>query len=99
MTQRDIGTEIISGLEEIAAWEKGEIELKTTELKLPKASDVVNIREGMGVSSEVFATFMGVSVRTLRHWEQGQREPNGSARTLLLIADKQPEALRKIFYH
>ncbi len=43
----------------------------------------------MGVSSEVFATFMGVSVRTLPHWEQGQREPNASARTLLLIADKQ----------
>ena len=55
MTQRDIGTEIISGLEKIAAWEKGEIELKTIELKLPKASDVVNIRKGMGVSSEVFA--------------------------------------------
>ena len=99
MTQRDIGAEIISGLEEIAAWEKGEFNLKTTELKLPKASDVVKIRERMGVSSEVFATFMGVSVRTLRYWEQGLREPNGSARTLLLIADKQPEALRKIFYH
>ncbi len=55
MTQRDIGTEILNGLEEIAAWKRGEIELKTTELKLPKAGDVINIRERMGVSSEVFA--------------------------------------------
>ena len=62
MTQRDIGAEIISGLEEIAAWKRDEIELKTTELKLPKATDVVNIRERMGISSEVFATFMGVSI-------------------------------------
>ena len=99
MIQRDIGTEIINGLEEIAAWERGEIELKTTELKLPKAGDVINIRKRMGVSSEVFATFMGVSVRTLHYWEQGRREPNASARTLLLVADKQPEALRKVFYH
>ena len=28
MTQRDIGAEILTGLEEISAWEKGEIELK-----------------------------------------------------------------------
>jgi hypothetical protein len=39
MTQRDIGAEIVSGLKEIAAWEKGEIELKTTELKLPKSTE------------------------------------------------------------
>ncbi|MDM8559634.1 hypothetical protein [Candidatus Parabeggiatoa sp. HSG14] len=51
MTQRDIGAEIISGLEEIATWEKSEIELKTTELKLPKSTDVVNILERMSVSS------------------------------------------------
>ncbi len=42
---------------------------------------------------------MGVSVRTLHYWEQGRREPNASARTLLLVADKQPEALRKVFSH
>jgi putative transcriptional regulator len=51
----------------------------------------------MGVSQQVFATFMGVSVKTLHHWEKGQREPSGSARALLLIADKQPKALRKAF--
>jgi hypothetical protein len=33
MNQRDIGAEILTGLEEILAWKKGEIELKTTELK------------------------------------------------------------------
>jgi hypothetical protein len=33
MNQRDIGAEILAGLEEILAWKKGEIELKTTELK------------------------------------------------------------------
>jgi len=36
-------------------------------------------------------------VETLRHWEKGQREPSGSARALLLVADKQPKALRKAF--
>jgi len=49
----------------------------------------------MGVSQQVFATFMGISVET--YWEKGQHEPSGSARTLLLVADKQPKALRKAF--
>ncbi|OQY56362.1 MAG: transcriptional regulator [Candidatus Parabeggiatoa sp. nov. 2] len=97
MNERDIGAEILKGLEEIAAWKKGEIELKTTELKLPTAHDVANIRERMGVSQQRFATFMGVNVHTLIDWEKGQREPEGSARVLLLVAEKQPEALRKAF--
>jgi len=32
MNERDIGAEILTGLEEIAAWKKAELELKTTEL-------------------------------------------------------------------
>ena len=30
MNERDIGAEILNGLQEIAAWKKAEIELKTT---------------------------------------------------------------------
>jgi hypothetical protein len=48
--KRDIGAEILEGLEEIAKWKKGEIELKTTTLKLPTANDVTGIRERMGLS-------------------------------------------------
>lgn len=98
MNQRNIGEEILAGLEEIAAWKKGRLTLKTSELNLPTACDVTGIRERMGVSQQVFATLMGVSLNTLRYWEKGQREPKGSARTLLLVADKQPQALRKIFH-
>ena len=36
---------------------------------------------------------MGVSVRTLQDWEQGRRRPSGAARTLLMIADKNPQAI------
>jgi len=54
--KRDIGAEILEGLEEIAKWKKGEIELKTTKLKLPTANDVTDIRERMGLSQQIFAT-------------------------------------------
>ena len=33
----------------------------------------------------------GVSVGTLRNWEQGRRHPTGAARVLLRIAIRQPK--------
>jgi putative transcriptional regulator len=39
---------------------------------------------------------LGVSVRTLQEWEQGRRAPSGAARTLLLIAAKNPRALIEV---
>src|SRR5687768_16585143 len=97
MTKRDIGKEIIEGLEEIKAWRKGEAKLKTFTLDLPRAADVSGIRKGLGLSQEQFATFMGVSPATLRNWEQKRREPQGAARSLLLVAAKQPRAVRLAF--
>jgi len=45
------------------------------------------------VSQPRFAELLGVSVRTLQEWEQGRRAPSGAARTLLLIAAKDPRVL------
>jgi hypothetical protein len=36
MNKRDIGKEILAGLDEIAAWKRGERTLKTTRIELPK---------------------------------------------------------------
>ena len=57
------------------------------------APDVAKIREKTGLSQSRFASLLGVSVRTLQDWEQGRRAPSGAARTLLLVADKNPRAL------
>ena len=51
------------------------------------------IRRKVGLSQSRFATLLGVSVRTLQDWEQGRRAPSGAARTLLLIAHRNPAAL------
>ncbi len=82
--KRDIGNEILEGLREIKRGEHGRV---TT---LPS---VASIREGTGLSQSRFAELLGVSVRTLQEWEQGRRAPSGAARTLLLIAEKNPQAL------
>ena len=94
MSARNIGREIIQGLEEIKAWKRGELKLKTHTVEMPKAADVPTIRKRLGLSQPEFAGFMGVSLGTLRNWEQERREPQGPARALLLVASKQPAAVR-----
>ncbi len=53
-------------------------------------------REKSGLTQAEFATLLGVSVRTLQDWEQGRREPNAAARTLIEVAEKHPRVLREL---
>ena len=83
-SKRDIGTEILDGLREIKSGEHGR------EINIP---DVAEIRAKTGLSQARFAQLLGVSVRTLQDWEQGRRSPSGAARTLLMIAARNPHAI------
>ncbi|MCC7328797.1 MAG: helix-turn-helix domain-containing protein [Gammaproteobacteria bacterium] len=82
--KRNIGREIIEGLREIKRGDYGRV------INVP---DVGSIRQKTGLSQARFALLLGVSVRTLQDWEQGRRAPSGAARTLLLVADRNPRAL------
>ena len=54
---------------------------------------IAGTREALALSQAEFARLLGVSVRTLQEWEQGRRAPSGEARTLILIANRNPKAL------
>jgi putative transcriptional regulator len=53
--------------------------------------NVPEIRKHIGLSQEKFAQLLGVSIATLRNWEQGRRKPDGAARVLLCVAAKHPQ--------
>ena len=55
--------------------------------------DVKALRERIGLTQAEFSTMIGVSIRTLQNWEQGRREPEGPAKALLRVVEKQPQAV------
>ncbi len=89
MNDRDIGAEILDGINEIKAFKKGNGNLKTTELSQPSEPQI--IRSKLKLSQSAFAALLGVSTRTLQDWEQGRRSPQGPAVALLRIAEQHPE--------
>ncbi len=86
-SKRNVGLEILEGLRELKRGEVGRV------VSLPSVS---SIRERTGLSQAKFAALLGVSVRTLQEWEQGRRAPSGAARTLLMVAAKNPQALLEV---
>jgi putative transcriptional regulator len=51
------------------------------------------IRRNLGMTQEQFADRFQLPLGTLRDWERGARTPNGSARTLLRVIEREPEAV------
>lgn len=86
-SKRDIGAEILQSLREIKRGQYGRA------ITVP---DVAKTREKTGLSQARFAQLLGVSLRTLQDWEQGRRAPSGAARTLLMVAVKNPQALLEV---
>lgn len=58
--------------------------------------DVQKIRKRLKLSQSQFARLMGISVGTLKNWEQGRRRPDGPARVLLGVAATHPEVLPEV---
>ena len=94
MNNRDIGAEILDGINEIKNFKKGNVELTTTELSEPSPPQI--IRSKLNMSQSAFAGLLGVSMRTLQDWEQGRRAPQGPAIALLRIAEQHPEVFGQL---
>jgi putative transcriptional regulator len=97
MINRNIGNEIIQGMEEAIEYIRGNQEsAKVHKVEIPNKIDVREIREHLNLSRKEFAESFGFSPRTLQHWEQGDRVPHGAAKVLLLLLQREPATIAKI---
>jgi putative transcriptional regulator len=62
---------------------------------VPRRVDARAIRRKLGLSQDAFAARFGISVATLRDWEQRRRRPEGPGRVLLTIIEREPEAVAR----
>jgi putative transcriptional regulator len=84
-------TEISEGIKDAVRHAKGE---KSGIVEhVPEALNVKAIREKTGMSQQSFCATFGISLGTLRHWEQGLRTPHGTARVLLKVVAQNPQAV------
>lgn len=82
---------IKQGLHEAIAHARGEAD--GVRVHRPRGVDVKAVRAKVGMTQEQFAARFGFSTATLRHWERGDRKPQGPALVLLNVIERNPQAV------
>jgi putative transcriptional regulator len=92
--REDLFSELLESVRQGGAILRGEMEPGRS-FDFPESGTpyVAELRGRFGLSQEKFAAMLGISVGTLRNWEQKRRQPEGPARVLLRVAAKHPEAV------
>lgn len=89
--KKELFAELVESIEEAGKIRKGVVKPSRTFRYRPV--DIKRIRNRLHVSQSQFSLMIGVSRSTLQNWEQGRREPEGPAKALLRVVDKQPQAV------
>jgi putative transcriptional regulator len=67
--------------------------MRVTTYKQPPNVDVKGIRKKLHMTQAAFAEIFGFSINTVKHWESGQRCPEGPTRLFLTVIDRNPKAV------
>lgn len=73
----------------------GRLRKRLMQGRFDSGADIAALRTFVGMTQAEFAQAIGISVHTLRNWEQGRRKPEGPAVALLRIAARHPRILRE----
>lgn len=81
--------------EELASAIPARVRKRLIRGQFESGADIAALRKFVRLSQPQFAKAMGISVHTLRNWEQDRRKPEGPALALLRIAARHPRILRE----
>ncbi len=89
----DFGKELLESAHEALAIAEGRI--APARMIAPDVVDVAAIRKRLHLSQDKFAVRFGLSVATVRDWEQRRRHPDRIATSLLKVIDHAPETVER----
>ncbi|MAZ77394.1 MAG: transcriptional regulator [Legionellaceae bacterium] len=92
----DMGQRLKKGLEDAIEFMKGDKSKGIEHIVLRGEVDVRKIRQKIGLTQEQFAALYSFNLRTLQHWEQGTRQPQGPAKVLLKLIQKDPKTIERL---
>jgi putative transcriptional regulator len=99
--KRDLFSELMAGLEDLAAEREGKLTLRRrfVEIKPPPkitARELAKLRKDMELSRGLFAGYLRTNTRTLENWEQGRAKPNAQAALLIRLVQKYPDTIQRL---
>jgi putative transcriptional regulator len=94
--------DFMQGMNEIREHEQGKQKLRVDKVTITlledfSAEEIKQIRNKMAMSQRLFASIIGVSVKTIEAWEAGKNKPSGSSVRMLQLINTNP-AVFEIFY-
>lgn len=90
LTDKDIARQIANNPD--AAPDTSRVPRRKWRRVLP-GPDVSAIRAKLRMARDTLARAFGVSAATIRSWEEGHSQPQGPARALLIVTEREPEAV------
>lgn len=93
----DFFENIMEGLNEALAYEKGQASAETYARKrsLPSV-DVSKVRTSLCMTQKSFAALLGVSTRTVEAWECGKSTPTPTAKKLMFLIDRDHSLVKRL---
>lgn len=99
--KRKLVDEIAEGFDALPKQRAGKRTLRThiIEIKPAPAIDakqLVQLRERLNLSRNVFARYLRTNPRTLENWEQGRARPNAQAALLIRLVERYPDTVARL---
>lgn len=91
----DVAASIKRGLEQAINYAEGAADQTNFRVHIPTEIDVKAIREKLQMTQDVFSSEFGIPLKTLRHWEQKRRIPEGPTRAYLLVIERDSAAVKR----
>jgi putative transcriptional regulator len=94
-SQLNVRAKSIEAMQQVIAYRGGKTEGFKTVTITPPQVNVKVIRERLNMTQQEFAEAYGLSLSTLKNWEQGHRQPDGVVRIFIKMIENDPPRLRK----